>query len=149
MVVDGRREFVGSNAGEANKAIAEAAKEIKGNVAIEVGKLAGNNLPVSVKIENLPQISKNDGAIVLLAVTENNLTTDVPRGENSGRKLPHTGVVRYLQNIGDVAADKTFTSTVVLERGWQRKNLNLVAFVQETGSRKVIGATKISLKDQF
>jgi hypothetical protein len=146
MVVDGVREFPGHNAGEALKSIAAAAKETKGDVSIAVKKLENNTVSLDVKIENLPKISANDSAIVLLAVTENNLSTDVPRGENAGQKLPHIGVVRYLQNIGEIAGDKTLSPTVALPREWKRENLNLVAFVQETGSRRVLAAQRIHLK---
>ncbi len=145
MVVDGTREFVGSNAGAAMNAIAEAIKERKGDVEIKVENISGAAASLNVKVENLPQISKNDNAIVLLAVTEDNLISSVSTGENAGRKLPHVAVVRYLQNVGEITGDKTLTPTVVLPREWKRENLNIVAFVQQSGSRRVIAAGKIKL----
>jgi hypothetical protein len=146
MVVDGAREFVGSNAGEALKSISEAAKNAKGDVTVEVEKLENNTAQLKIKIENLPKMSKNDHAIVLLAITEDNLSTKVTRGENSGSELPHVGVVRWLQNVGDITQDgKTFSQVVVLDKSWKQGNLNAVVFVQETGSRKILGAAKIKL----
>lgn len=146
MVVDGTREFVGSNAGEALKSIGEAAKNEKGDVAVEVEKLENNTAQLKIKIENLPKMSKNDRAIALLAVTEDNLSTKVTRGENSGSELPHVGVVRWMQNIGSVTQEnKTFSHTLVIDKNWKQENLNAVVFVQESGSRKIIGAAKIKL----
>jgi hypothetical protein len=146
MVVDGTHEFVGSNANEAGKTITEAAKEPKGEVEIKIEKIEGNKVFLSIKVKNLPKISSGDTAVVMLAVTENNLATSVLRGENAGSKLPHTAVVRYLQNISSADFDnKTLMQVIELQRDWQRNNLSLVAFVQEIGSRRIFGATKINL----
>jgi hypothetical protein len=146
MIVDGTREFEGSNAGKALQAIGEAAKDAKGDVAVEIEKLENNTAQLKIKIENLPKLSKNDAAIVLLAVTEDNLSSKVTRGENSGSELPHVAVVRWMQNVGGIAQEgKTFSQIVVLDKTWKQENLNAVVFVQETVSRKILGAAKIKL----
>jgi len=146
MVVDGTREFVGSNANEASKAITEAAKKPKAEVEIKIEKIEENKVYLSVKIEKLPKISSGDTAVIMLAITESNLATKVSRGENAGRKLPHTAVVRYLQNIGSADSDnKTLMQFIELQRDWKRNNLSVVAFVQNTGSRQIYGVTKINL----
>jgi hypothetical protein len=50
-------------------------------------------------------------AKVLLAVTEDGLTTDVGGGENGGRTLRHAAVVRQLRELG--STDKnTFDTSV-------------------------------------
>jgi len=145
MVVDGTTEFVGGNAGKAIESIEAAAKGTKGDLTIEVVKNEKNAVELSVKIANLPKLSAGDSAIVLLAVTEDKISTNVSRGENAGETLPHSGVVRYLQNIGSVSGDKAFAPTLVLQKDWKQNNLNVVAFVQETNSRKILGAVKIKL----
>lgn len=147
MVVSGTREFVGGNMREALVQIAEAAKEPKGEVSLEIAKEGQNTVSFKIKTANLPKTSNENSAIVLLAITENNLTSNVARGENGGRRLAHTAVTRYLQNIGNVSgSDKTLSADVVLGQNWKRENLNAVAFVQETGSRKILAAGKIDLK---
>ncbi|MEP6924056.1 MAG: DUF1223 domain-containing protein [Pyrinomonadaceae bacterium] len=147
IIVNGQREVGGGDMRGALKQIAEAAKEPQGNISIEIAKETGNVLSLQVKAANLPKITSNDSAIVLLAITENNLTSNVARGENGGRRLRHTAVTRYLQNIGSaINGDKPLSADVTLDKDWKRENLNVVAFVQEIGSRKILGAGKIDLK---
>ena len=61
---------------------------------------------------------------VLLAVTEDGLSTQVAKGENGGRTLHHAAVVRTLQGIGG-CADGKFESTadVPVAAGWNRSQL--------------------------
>jgi hypothetical protein len=147
MIVNGQREVGGGDMRGALKQIADAAKEPQGEIGIEIEKEAGNTVSVKVKPANLPKIAENNAAIVLLAVTESNLTSNVGRGENGGRRLNHTAVTRSLQNIGNADnEDKNLSADIILSKDWKRENLSLVAFVQETGSRKILGAGKIDLK---
>lgn len=147
IIINGQREVGGGDMRGALKQIAEAANETTGEIHIEIEKETGNTISVKVKPANLPKIASNDSAIVLLAVTESNLSSNVSRGENGGRRLKHTAVTRILQNIGSAGNDdKSFLANVGLNKDWKRENLSVVAFVQETGSRKIIGAGKIDLK---
>lgn len=77
MVVDGQTQFVGSNLETANKAITDNAKNAK--ATIELAN-ADNNL--KIKISDAP---KHENATVFLAITEDNLASNVRGGENSGK----------------------------------------------------------------
>lgn len=149
MVVDGKAEFVGSNAAKAREVITKAVNAPKAKISIVVeSKTQAKEIPVTVNIENVPEINKGDTAEVLLAIAESNLNSNVLRGENSGRKLAHTAVVRKLQNIGSVDSAKqnfTTTQTLMLDKGWNLANLKLVAFVQEHNSRRILGAMSMKL----
>ncbi len=139
MVVDGQREFVGSNMENANKAITDSAKNVKATVELQK---AENSL--KVKISDIP---KHENATIFLAIAEDNLSSNVTRGENSGKKLAHTSVVRELKSIGLVTAQhNSFTTdtTVQIQPDWKKENLKLVVFVQENGSRKILGVNKTS-----
>jgi hypothetical protein len=96
MIVDGRIQFVGSNLGDASKAILEAAKTPKAKIETV---LDGDVL--KIKISDAP---KHEDASVYLAVAENNLASNVKRGENAGKNLAHTSVVRELRPIGKLEA---------------------------------------------
>ena len=79
----------------------------------------------------------------MLAVTEGNLETSVSGGENSGRKLRHTGVVRSLTSLGRLDARNDVYSgnaRLNLNPQWNRANLNLVLFVQDRVTRRILGA---------
>ena len=147
MIVGGQREVGGGDMRGALRQIADAAREPQGQIGLEIEKEVGNTISVKVKPANLPKISSDGSAIVLLAVTENNLTSNVANGENGGRRLKHSAVTRYLQNIGNTGNEaKTLSADVALNKDWKRENLSVVAFVQETGSRKILGAGRIDLK---
>lgn len=139
MIVDGRTEFVGSNSGKAAKAITEAAKIQKGKIEI-----VQNGDKISVRIADLPE---HETANVFLAIAENNLASNVVRGENKGLRLEHQSVVRELKSIGSLDATKKsaeLETVLQFNQKWKRENLKIIVFVQENDSRKVLGAGRIS-----
>jgi len=143
MIVDGQQQFVGSDEKRAHAAIIKAAKEARAKVELQFSS------KLSVNITDLPQITPDDTAEVLLAVTESNLSSDVPRGENAGRSLKHTAVVRQLQTIGEVAAGSnnfTTDAAVTLNPAWRKENLRIVVFIQERRTRRVLGAASVKLE---
>jgi hypothetical protein len=139
MIVDGQQQFVGSDERRAHAAIVKAAKEMRARVELQLT----STKELSVNIIDLPPLTQDDTAEVLLAVTESNLSSEVPRGENAGRSLKHTAVVRQLQTIGEVASGaKKFNANVALpaDTRWRKDNLRIVVFIQERGTRRVLGA---------
>ena len=150
MIVDGVKEFPGGNANAAAEAVARAAREPKGEVRLaRADGKSEEAVRLSVNIENLPKLTEGDAAFVLLAVTESGLSTDVGRGENSGRRLTHVGVVRRLTTVGSLADARgglfSAEAEVKLEKGWRRENLRAVVFAQERGTRRVLAAGSLKL----
>lgn len=140
MIVDGTKQFVGSNLNEANKFISESAKIPKANVELSQ---SDNNLKISIS-----DVPKHTDATVFLAIAEDNLSTKVGGGENGGRTLEHSSVVRDLKPLGRILeTDNKFeTATVLqLQPDWKRENLKVVIFIQENQSRKIIGVGRINL----
>ena len=84
---------------------------------------------------------------MILALTEDNLSSNVSRGENSGRKLAHTAVVREMRALGRVDPAKAFDSetNIAIAKGWKRDDLRVVVFVQERAHRSVLGAAVLNL----
>ncbi len=149
MVVDGQFEFVGSNTAKARDVITQAAAFPKAEVKLTlINSEPSDSLKLRVQASQLPQLHANDQAEVVLAIAENNLTSSVTRGENSGRKLRHTAVTRELRTLGQFApAQKSFeTETPIkLAAGWKRADLRLIAFIQERTNRRILGAASIKL----
>jgi hypothetical protein len=80
---------------------------------------------------------------VWLAVVENGLTTRVARGENGGRTLQHSAVVRTIRDLATVdVKSTTWTGNVpvAIAADWNRAKLLLVAFAQDRSSREILGA---------
>jgi hypothetical protein len=140
MVVDGSYQLVGGNLGEANKAISSSAKLPKAKVELVV---LGDKL--KVKVSELPEHSF---ANVFLAIAENNLSTNVKRGENGGKILSHVSVVRELKTIGSIAAeDKSFETETAFQTltPWKKENLKFVVFIQVEKTSQIIGVNQIKL----
>jgi hypothetical protein len=104
---------------------------------------------LSVRVSN-PKSAKLREANVYLAVTENELISNVSRGENSGRLLRHAAVVRSFGVIGKIdprgASVGQIVSTLRIPREWRRENLRAVVFVQERESFRITGAGTIDLR---
>ena len=154
MVVDGRLEFVGSDTTKAREAITEAASSPKARVQIEITPNTetreSGTVQFTVRVEDIPAITAGDTAEVLLAITESDLSSSVARGENAGRNLRHTAVVRQLTTIGSISETKdeaSFTAAPVVNilNKWRRDKLRAVVIVQERVSRHVLGAQAIEL----
>jgi hypothetical protein len=151
MIVDGQDEFVGSNVSAARDSIAKAARLSKALVIIDLQKPKPADpavIQVTVTINNLDGDSKGV-ADVFLALAESGLRSSVQRGENKGRNLTHTSVVRKLELIGtvDPNAASTFTAQqrVTLDRSWNREQLRAVIFAQRRRDLRVIGVSSTDL----
>jgi hypothetical protein len=135
LVVDGAREFVGSDKRAIERALADAAKTPKPALHVAVTTADGSlNMTASG-----PGLMVEKGAELVFAVTEDRLVIDVPRGENAKRTLKHSGVVRWLWSAGEIGTPPT-TATVKIASDWHRENLRVVAFVQSRKDRQVIAA---------
>ena len=79
-------------------------------------------------------------------MTEDNLSSSVGGGENAGRHLTHSAVVREMVPLGTVTGS-TFSAspTVTIKSGWRRGHLHAVIFAQERASRRIIGAAETTL----
>src|SRR5215831_12740927 len=115
MIVDGQTEFNGSAMNKAREAIAKAARSPKADVRIVIPETKtqkdNQKVRLNVDVKNVPPVNRGDVAEVILAITEDNLSSNVSRGENSGRKLAHIAVVREMRALGRVdPAKKAFDS---------------------------------------
>ena len=140
-VVNGQYEFVGSQQNTLAQTVAKAA--LAPHATVTLARTAGGTL--AVQVSHLPAGIK--AASVELALTETGLSSQVGRGENSGRLLHYAAVVRSLRTLGTVGADGTFTSSAPLNLNadWKTNNLRAVVLVQETSSRYVVGVGTLPL----
>jgi hypothetical protein len=142
MVVDGEAEFVGSDAGQAQRAISQAAGKPE-LAEVKIQKAGADKIAIHVKAP----VSAND-AKILLALTEDNLATQVGAGENGGRTLHHAAVVRELRQLGGLHSG-SFEASVPLTVGkeWKPADVRVVVFVQEESGGKILGAASVALTD--
>ena len=152
MVVDGTTEFVGSDSRRALAAIERAALTPKANLQVEQrhDAISGPQTPrFHASLPALNGWNSKHGADVLIAVTEDNLASNVTRGENAGAHLNHRAVVRELRLLGRVDSFGAFSADPDLNllRYWKPENLHVVVFAQDRSTRQVLAASMISLSE--
>jgi hypothetical protein len=144
IIVNGTHEL---RAKDGVKALEEAARDSMGSIKLEIKSAAEDTVSVTLRITKLPALPSRDHAVVTLAVTEDDLRSNVLRGENGGKELKHMAVVRLLRSIGPASGEETDLSTkITLEKNWKRDDLSIVAFVQDARSGRVLAAARIELK---
>jgi len=144
MVVDGAVEFVGNDAGRAQSTIRQQAAQLA-EAQVTIASAGADQLKIQVKG---PTATGN--ALAMLAITEDNLSTQVGSGENGGRTLHHAAVVRELRQVGTLKNGALETTVPLkLENDWKRNDLRAVVFVQNGPSGKIAGAASVALADQL
>ena len=138
MVINGRIEVVGNDDAAITQRLATLGST--GNAVVTLG--LDPSLNATVKVQGAPA-----GSRVLLAITEDKLSTHVQRGENGGRELQHAGVVRRLNDIGAVKSGNLETTLPVkLDPAWRRENLRLIVLVQNSAGGPIEGAATAALQ---
>jgi len=146
MVVDGAVEFVGNDAGRAQSTIRQQAAQLA-EAQVAIASAGADQLKIQIKG---PATSSTGSALVMLAITEDNLSTQVGSGENGGRTLHHAAVVRELRQVGTLKNGALETAVPLkLGKDWKRNDLRAVVFVQNGPSGKIEGAASVALADQL
>lgn len=148
MVVDGQSQFDGNNGRLAQAAIEKATQGPETDVTVTDAKVdpKGDD-DFKISVGKLDGNADGDTAEVWIAVTEDGLHSDVSAGENAGHTLYHAAVLRYMHKVGVAQADGfTGDARVKMKSSWKAANINIVAFVQEKKSLKVlgVGSTKLT-----
>ena len=145
MIVDGSNQFVGSDAALAQKAFAKASSDPKIGLRLSSLSIGSNNVLLA-HLETdalLPSFGMRD-ADVYVGVVLNRAESQVAKGENAGRKLSHTAVVKSIVKVGSLRKGKTFAQDLQLklEPGTDPGNVRVIAFLQEPGQGRVIGVAE-------
>ena len=136
-VVNGVKSFTGSKEEKLNENIKHALSEVP-EITFSVEKDLIGNDTLFVKFS----ISKSDPNYVLrLALTEDDLSSNVMHGENEGKNLHHDSVVRIFYSIDD--PQKTGQAKIPLKGNKITGKHKLIAFIQNKQTMKIIAADKI------
>jgi hypothetical protein len=148
MVIDGQAEVVGSDVRQAIQAVTRAAQKPKGSVTIGLVSRDRGAVKLQVSVDPIRGVARGESADVFLAVTEDNLSSNVERGENRGRKLAHVAVVRSLSQIGSLDEAGSFTSAPVVRvaRQWKAMDLRAIAFVQARTDRRILAVASVPIE---
>jgi hypothetical protein len=150
LVVDGSDEMNLQNTAEVKHTLDQDARAEMLPVKIEaVTVTPGQPGDVAGRVEADATGQKHSGD-VYVAVTMRRTLTDVLAGENDGKKLTNVDVVRDLVKVGKLSKGKTLDEPfkVTLWPGADAANVRVVAFVQESGMGKVVGAAMVEAAGQ-
>jgi hypothetical protein len=142
IIVDGTNVVRAGDPQQIVKLFQEAAATLKYPVRIgEVTVEPGNSEVLRARIEADGSSDKHN-ADVYVAIALDRVESQVLHGENGGRHLTHVAVVVQLTKVGKLQKGKTFDETVQLKLkpGTDPKNVRVVAFVQEPGPGRLLGA---------
>jgi hypothetical protein len=142
LVVNGRRELVGSSSREVQQNIVEALKIPSATLRLSTVAVSAKSAEFSINVENAPSEARS--ARLLLAVTERGLSSNVLRGENEGHNLSHAPVLRSLTSVhiskDNSSAYNEVRTTVHIDPSWKRENLRFVVFLQAPDTLHIFGA---------
>jgi hypothetical protein len=137
VIVNGRKEFVGSQEGMLRNAITAGIGKA-GKAELTLDGLKANNSQAMVKY-NAAGAGANTSLV--LALVEKNATTVVKAGENGGRTLSHVQIVTKIQTI-TLNGNKSGEANVELPKNFTVQNYEVIAFVQNTQNGEILAAAR-------
>jgi hypothetical protein len=142
IIVDGNREVRLENGSQVKEVLLKAAGVPTIPLRIDSVAIASGDPDLLTGRVTVDGSSEKRSGDVYLAVALEKTLTDVLAGENDGKKLTNVAVVKQLGKIGTLEKGKNFEQAfrVKLWPGADSGNLRVVAFVQEPGQGKVLGA---------
>lgn len=154
MIVNGIRQFLGSNQKAARQVIEKAWQRTDpAHVSVKIAD-APIKAP-TMRVEASYELDRRftPGVLSLfIAVTEDGLSSDVLDGENKGRHLKHEAVVRYMQRINKVVTaanqNSQYAVEIPLQPEWKRDKMKVVAFIQNITNAAIMGACSQPLEDK-
>jgi hypothetical protein len=136
LIINGRSEYVGSDASAVNNAMQKALHD-SATVDFEInGRLQPGKTSLDYKI------SGNSGHNqLLLAVVQKEASSDVLAGENGGHRLSHIQIVRDLQKFE--LRKRKGSVQVNLPTGFNTKEWELVSLIQDPHTGVIEAATRV------
>jgi hypothetical protein len=142
LIVNGTQEMSANDPQQIDKILREAASTATIPVRIGEASVDARN-PMVVRMQIAADGSSDKrNADVYVAVALDRVESQVLYGENGGRHLTHVAVVVELKKVGKLSKGKSFDDVVQLKfkPGIDPKNVRFVAFVQEPGPGRLLGA---------
>jgi len=125
VVVNGARQMVGSSSSQVYRAIDDESRRApEGSVSVRVD---GGDVVVRAS-------APRAGAELMVVTFEDGATTNVLRGENSGRTIANDAIVRSLQRVATLDGKHDVEQRVKLPPG---PRIGVAAFLQDTKTKRI------------
>ena len=136
MIVNGEDEFVGSRRVTAERAI-QRALDVPALATVDLqATVDGSSVRIDYAVMDAPS-----AAVLHLALVQTQAEQTVPRGENAGRTLRHANVVRVFETV----PAESGSQVLALPDDLDAENAAVVAYVQTSGMKQIVGAARASL----
>jgi hypothetical protein len=142
IVVNGKKEFVGSQESNLRSAI-KSGLQAAGNVQLSLTAVCNVNNTATVQYKTEGN-TLDSHSVISLALVQKQAVIKVERGENGGRTLPHAQIVRNLQTLA--LGKNNGGATVALPAGFDAQGWEVIGFVQNSSSGAILGASKAQFK---
>jgi len=144
MVIDGSKQFVGTDASNILDAIQHQAQSAKIGLTLSKPIVDGSHISASVSTAALPPKLNGD---LYAALVDPSDTTHVQGGENKGHSLTFVNVVRTFQHIGNLKDLRSGAHGFALEapKNTSPATMRLVVFAQTKDSGPVLGAASLAV----
>jgi hypothetical protein len=149
LIIDGQVQTLGNRPSEVEAALREAGNRSKAVMQISHLSLEQNRLRFRIDVPpiNLSGVRTVD---VYVTLALNHAETQVTRGENANQRLTHTAVVRKIKRLGKLAPGQQLSQAgeLKLDAKTASQNLRVVAFLQDPGSGRIVGAAMTNVGQQ-
>jgi hypothetical protein len=142
IVVNGKKELVGSDE-EVLKNIIEY--ELKMEPPVNITLNAQNSKEKTISVAWT--LSKENNAVLNIALVQLQATTEVKKGENQNRTLSHINIVRELKSVRN--AKTTGTTELSLPSGAEANNFAIIAYLQDKDNWQVLGAVETNITSKI
>lgn len=153
IVVQGGAHCVGNEEDNLLSNIASAPRFPTPNFQANIQKPTPETLQVSLSGQLRMKID-HQGANIMVALYENGLVTNCPKGENRGRVISNDFVVRRLEklcSVKDTSAKKNISGTInfPLWETFISSKCGIALFVQQNSSHHIFGSQKFDLPNDL
>lgn len=139
MIVNGTKEFVGSEAERAKKEIISALNNPP-YAEVEIATAFNRDMDMLTVDYKLKGLIEN--STVQVALVERDIIREIGHGENGGKTLHHDNVVRSFKMKN---AEKTGREVLSIPKNANLKNSSVFVYVQEKNSKIITGAESMDL----
>jgi hypothetical protein len=139
LIVNGKAQFVGSDASDIRHAISEQLS-VNTNATLSIqANREGDHLKVKYQTAKF-----SNGSRVLIALIQKSAQSKVLRGENAGQLLSHVQIVRKLQT-GQLSSSGEGNTTVDLSKDFNASGWEIIGLVQDQGNGEIQAVAKANL----
>ena len=137
--MNGKSEFVGSD----EKAVENAIDYVLSTPTACSLFIAGSRHADSVRLA-FTATGSIRGAKLMLAIVQKRAISQVRAGENRGRTLVHSQIVRDLHSL-PISADQRSAADISLPHGFEPQGWEVIAFLQEKETGEIRAAQRVTI----